>query len=127
MKTILLIEENNMMRLFLVNLFSRYFDIHAVAHVKGAVDYLQSEIPDMIISEIQPSLEAFNSVGNANLLRQSIPWMVLTGKDAAEERINAFKQGAKDCISKPFNPEELLIRAKLILNSEYIGSIRTVA
>ena len=43
------------------------------------------------------------------------PVLMLTAKDAAEDRIEGLRTGADDYLSKPFEPEELLLRIEAIL------------
>jgi len=41
-----------------------------------------------------------------------LPVIILTGKDAVSDKINAFELGADDYITKPFVAEELILRIK---------------
>ncbi len=45
-----------------------------------------------------------------------IPIILLTAKDEVENRIKGLELGADDYISKPFEPKELLLRIKNIIN-----------
>ncbi len=59
---------------------------------------------------------------------RNIPLFMLTDQDKSSERIDAFSLGAKDTLSKPFNPKELVLRIDSILNiSSSMAEIRTVA
>tara|TARA_B100000579_G_C22575112_1_gene730785 strand:- start:327 stop:833 length:507 start_codon:yes stop_codon:yes gene_type:complete len=44
------------------------------------------------------------------------PIILLTAKGEAEERIHGLEVGADDYLSKPFEPKELILRIKNILN-----------
>ena len=44
------------------------------------------------------------------------PIILLTAKGQANERIEGLEQGADDYLAKPFEPKELLLRIKNILN-----------
>ena len=46
----------------------------------------------------------------------SIPIILLTAKGEVENRIKGLELGADDYISKPFEPKELLLRIKNIIN-----------
>jgi two-component system phosphate regulon response regulator OmpR len=43
------------------------------------------------------------------------PVLMLTAKDASEDRIEGLKTGADDYLAKPFEPQELLLRIEAIL------------
>ena len=45
-----------------------------------------------------------------------IPIILLTAKDEVENRIKGLELGADDYLSKPFEPKELLLRIKNIIN-----------
>jgi len=45
----------------------------------------------------------------------SVPIVLLTAKSDTSDRISGLKAGADDYISKPFDPEELLLRIKAVL------------
>ena len=52
------------------------------------------------------------------------PIILLTAKGEAEERIHGLEVGADDYLSKPFEPKELVLRIKNILNKTKIKNIK---
>ena len=46
-------------------------------------------------------------------------FLMLTAKDAAEDRFSGFELGADDYLIKPFLPKELLLRVQAILKRSY--------
>jgi DNA-binding response OmpR family regulator len=111
MNTILLIENHEMMRLFLLNLLGADYDVHAVATIQEATSWLKGGHADLILGGYTDAQLA----SEVNRLREyaaakSTPWIVLTEQDKSEQRIKALSWGAKDCVSKPFNPVELKLR-----------------
>lgn len=129
MNTILIIEDHEMMRLFLVNLFSKEYDVTSVSSPEQAANWLQNNEADMIVGDFPNSS---NSIGlhqiSALTKQNNIPWIVLTDQDKSDQRIKAFQWGAKDSISKPFNPMELSLRVKTHLPKyNQSNSYRTVA
>lgn len=132
MKKILIIEDNYMMRVFLLNYLSKTYDVKAVENPSEALELsAQGAHFDMIVSDYQIS----NSEEEAALhaLNMQLSWkgtslFVLTDEDKSDQRINALSTGAKDTLSKPFNPQELNLRINTMLDqaNQFTG-LRTVA
>ena len=115
MKSILLIEDNDMMRMFLVHFLGQDHQVYAVKTPQEAEEWLKSEPVDIIVSDYPANpflVVQIKSLKNAAENRR-IPILMLTDQDKSEQRIHAFQWGAKDCLSKPFNPVELKMRMQL--------------
>lgn len=82
---------------------------------KTAVEYLENNIPDLILLDIMmpemDGLELCRIIKNEPGLCE-IPVIFLTAKNQTEEMAEGFKAGGVDYIIKPFKAEELLIRVK---------------
>lgn len=79
----------------------------------------QGNIPDLIISDIRmPEMrgDEFLAYLKKDLMFASVPVVILSGEDSSTERIRLLQEGAEDFIIKPFNPMELKIRIKKILD-----------
>lgn len=80
-------------------------------------DYQGSSEPyDLIVLDLglpgKPGLEVLRDWRARGL---STPVLVLTARDSWAERIEGLKAGADDYLTKPFHPEELLLRIKALL------------
>ena len=51
----------------------------------------------------------------SNQLVKHIPVVMLSSEDSTTERIRLLQEGAEDYIVKPFNPMELKVRIKKII------------
>lgn len=76
--------------------------------------------PDLVVLDaMMPGLDGFE------VLRQlkedpstrSIPVMMLTARKEEKDIVGALSRGARDYLVKPFMPEELVARVRLILGS----------
>lgn len=68
----------------------------------------------ILLDVMLPKLDGFSLLNMLRKTRQT-PVIMLTAKDAEQERITGLRQGADDYISKPFNSTELLLRIEALL------------
>ena len=76
-------------------------------------------IPDLILLDIKmPDMDGYTVCRHlkANSATQNIPVIFLSALDDVLDKVKAFEVGAVDYITKPFQVEEVLIRAKNQLN-----------
>lgn len=132
MKKILIIEDNYMMRMFLINYLGRSYDVTAVESPHRALPLQdRGEQFDLIISDYYPEDKgesiAFQLL-TSQIDHEETSLFVLTDHDKSEQRISALSNGARDTLSKPFNPQELRLRVSSVLNenNQFTG-LRTVA
>jgi DNA-binding response OmpR family regulator len=91
----------------------------SVAH--SGVDGLKlarRESPDLIILDIlMPGMDGYEVCRElrADPLLGNVPVLFLTAKGKDEDKIEGFRAGADDYLTKPFNIDELILRAKAIL------------
>ena len=79
----------------------------------------EGNVPDLIISDIRMPLmtgDEFLRYMKNNELFKSIPIVMLSSEESTTERIRLLEEGAEDYILKPFNPLELKIRIKKIID-----------
>lgn len=91
-----------------------YFDdpIKAIAWLQ------EGNMPDLIVSDINmPNMSGveFLDYAKKNDLYKAIPFVILSGEDSTSQKISLLEKGAEDYISKPFNPMELKVRLKKIV------------
>jgi len=91
------------------------YRVATAADGEEALNKAQSERPDLVILDwMMPKL---NGLDTAKLLRETgpAPILMLTARDAVENRIEGLNSGADDYLMKPFAPEELLARIRALL------------
>jgi DNA-binding response OmpR family regulator len=120
MKKILLIDDKASIGKVVSMYLSKEYEFKYLDNALKALEWLQQgNIPDLIISDIRmpdmTGVEFLAYVKNNELLK-SIPVIILSSEDSTTERIKLLEDGAADYILKPFNPLELKIRIKKILD-----------
>ena len=109
-KKILVVDDETIICMILENFLSKSYDLITVNDGLGALKWLENNIPDLIISDIQmPNMDGFEFLKK---LRQRgftkhTPVIMLSGRSESMERIKCYQHGAQDYLTKPFNPEEL--------------------
>ena len=94
------------------------YDVMYLENPIKAIDWLnEGNVPDLIISDIRmPLMRGDEFLMKANELFKSIPIVMLSSEESTTERIKLLEEGAEDYILKPFNPLELKIRIKKIID-----------
>ena len=78
-----------------------------------------SHQPDLILMDVSmPNLDGFTACRllKADPATRHIPVIFLTAKNAPEERLQGFRLGGVDYVSKPFLAEEVIARIRIHLN-----------
>ncbi|MEI7895639.1 MAG: response regulator [bacterium] len=108
---ILIIDDEQTMRLLLEKFLSKNYDVVAKKDGKEALEWLEENLPDLIISDIQmPNMDGYDFL---TMLRKRgftkhTPVIMLSGaSEKSEDRVRCYQAGAQDYLTKPFSPVEL--------------------
>ena len=78
--------------------------------VKEAILTAKEETPDLIVLDVMlPDGDGFSLMQHFRTFT-NVPIIFLTAKDEAADKLSGLGLGADDYISKPFMPQELLLR-----------------
>ncbi|RHJ87812.1 PleD family two-component system response regulator [Parabacteroides sp. AM08-6] len=117
-KSILLVDDKYEIARIIMLYLSGYKVIYYENPTK-AINWLQEgNIPDVIISDLNmPEMngEDFVEYLKSNDKYCNIPILIMTSIESDSTRKRLFEKGANDFILKPFNPEELKTRIKVLL------------
>jgi len=114
---ILLIEDDPNLGLILQeNLQLQGFEVElCVDGEEGRTSFLQNQFDLCLLDVMLPKKDGFTLAGEIRKINQDIPIIFLTAKSLKEDRIEGFKIGGDDYITKPFSMEELLLRIQAVL------------
>ncbi|MDX1523885.1 MAG: response regulator transcription factor, partial [Anaerolineae bacterium] len=83
---------------------------------REALTHLQSETPDLIILDwMMPEIDGIEVLRRLRAAEDEIPVLVLTARDAIEDRVIGLDGGADDYLVKPFATAELLARLRSLM------------
>jgi DNA-binding response OmpR family regulator len=119
---ILIVEDNDDMRFYLKEILGSAVDIAEARHGREALQWLESRIPDLILSDVMmPEMDGPEFLQHLKRSKEyrGIPVVMLTARASEEDLLQGLSLGVDDYIIKPFNARELKIRIhNLITNQE---------
>lgn len=89
--------------------------VHTTDGVKGKAHYLKETFDLCILDVMLPHKDGFTLAAEIRQLNQNVPLIFLTARDRVDDRLNGFRTGCDDYITKPFSSEELNMRIDAIL------------
>lgn len=115
-QTILIVEDEERIAHWVKSYFERAGFRAVVAHDgKTGLDLAESGDPALIILDLMlPGLDG-REICRRVRRASDVPIIMLTARDAQQDRISGLDMGADDYVVKPFDPEELVARAKAVL------------
>jgi signal transduction histidine kinase/DNA-binding response OmpR family regulator/ligand-binding sensor domain-containing protein len=120
-KTVLVVEDEKEIHLFLNDLLGEKYKIIATYNGIEALEALENKIPDIIISDVMmPLMDGVDLCKKVktDIKTCHIPFIMLTAKDSVIHRIEGLESGANSYIPKPFYPDHLLIRVQKLLEEK---------
>lgn len=111
---LLIIEDTADMREYISDSLSHQYQCHSAANGQIGLHQAQEIMPDLIICDVMmPVMDGFELTQNIkqNPLTCHIPVILLTARGDKDSRLTGFRALADDYIAKPFDAQELLIRA----------------
>lgn len=94
----------------------RKFAVDMAADGETGLDYLLRGIYDLAIVDVGlPRVQGFEVTARARTECVRTPILILTARDAVEDRVRGLESGADDYLVKPFEQSELLARIQAIL------------
>ena len=92
------------------------FEVKGVSNGKEALDALELEKFDMIISDIMmPIMDGYTLVREIRESGNKIPVLMITAKDAFNDMYIGFNSGTDDYMVKPININEMVLRVNALL------------
>ncbi len=81
-----------------------------------ALARVQEQRPDVVVLDwLLPKLDGLTVIQRLRMAGDTTPVLMLTARDAVEDRVAGLDSGADDYLVKPFAPAELLARVRALL------------
>ncbi len=116
MRLLLVEDEARIARLLARGLEEQSYAVDAVARGEDALYQVEINDYDLIILDVMiPGKDGFATCRAIRSLGKRMPILMLTARDAVEDRIHGLDSGADDYLTKPFEFGELLARLRALL------------
>jgi DNA-binding response OmpR family regulator len=114
---VLIIEDDRKLADFIARgLRAERFAVDLASDGAEGLKHLQTYEYDLLILDLMlPEINGSEVLRRMRLSHPSMPVLVLTARDATEEKVRHFEAGADDYLTKPFDFAELLVRIKALL------------
>lgn len=124
MVKILIVEDNNKLRKLIdVYLSHNGYKTYNATDGLEALNIINNNMIDLVICDIMmPNMDGFELIEELREIYSNLPILIVTAKEAKEDKILGFKLGIDDYMVKPIDLEELLMRVKALLRRANINN-----
>jgi two-component system copper resistance phosphate regulon response regulator CusR len=114
---LLIVEDDPKLAEFVARgLRAELYAVDLAADGREGQQYINSYEYDLLILDLMlPFISGSELLRRVRQSHPSLPVLVLTARDAIEEKVRHFEAGADDYLTKPFDFAELVVRVKALL------------
>lgn len=113
---ILLVEDEKKLSDTIKESLEDEYDIEQAFDGEDAILFAKQDIYDVIILDLMlPIKNGYEVLDEIRAEGISVPVLILTAKDALNDKLKGFKKGADDYLTKPFAKEELKARIEAMI------------
>lgn len=113
---ILIVDDNpNNLRLLSIMLTEESYKVRSVTNGPMALIAAQAALPDLILLDINmSSMDGYEvcQALKANVFTAEVPVIFVSALDEVLDKVKAFAVGGVDYITKPFHPDEVMVRVE---------------
>jgi two-component system response regulator MprA len=117
METILIVDDDaRLLKMLQRTLVYEGYDVLTAEDGQKALDRVYDQHPDLVVLDwMLPELDGLDVLGALRAGQTETPVLMLTARDAIEDRVEGLEGGADDYLVKPFAPAELVARVRALL------------
>lgn len=124
MITILVVDDDpKLLNMLQRTLTHEGFHVLTAPDGNAAIEKVQTHHPDVIVLDwLMPGLDGIGVIKQLRAADDQTLILMLTARDAVEDRVEGLETGADDYLVKPFAPAELLARIHALLRRPSVAS-----
>ena len=116
LKILIAEDDRELRKLFSHVLIKNGYTVRCVGNGKEALDCLENDYFDLIISDIMmPVMDGYEFVSRLREAGNTTPVLMITAKDAFDDMRLGFLSGSDDYMVKPINVNEMVLRCGALL------------
>jgi two-component system response regulator MprA len=117
MATVLIVDDDQkLLKMLRRTLSYEGFDVVTATGGREALAQVDAHRPDVIVLDwLMPGLDGIGVMERLRSMHDETMILMLTARDAIEDRVEGLESGADDYLVKPFAPAELLARVHALL------------
>ncbi|AIQ17608.1 heme response regulator HssR [Paenibacillus sp. FSL H7-0357] len=126
MITILVVEDNETLRQLICTVLGKHgYRVLAAEDGQSALDILEAEYIDLIISDIMmPQVDGYELIEHLRQSNNNLPVLIITAKDSFQDKQKGFLVGTDDYMVKPVDINEMVLRVGALLRRAQIVNER---
>ncbi|MEK4064244.1 MULTISPECIES: response regulator transcription factor [Paenibacillus] len=126
MITILVVEDNETLRQLICTVLGKHgYRVLAAEDGQSALDILEAEYIDLIISDIMmPQVDGYELIEHLRQSNNNLPVLIITAKDSFQDKQKGFLVGTDDYMVKPIDINEMVLRVGALLRRAQIVNER---
>jgi two-component system OmpR family response regulator len=115
-RLLLVDDEDNLRSMLEAALRHSGFEVHPAVNGRDALEAVPAVRPDLIVLDVMlPDLDGFDVCKRLRSSADRTHELILTARDATEDRVRGLTLGGDDYLVKPFSLEELIARITAVL------------
>ncbi len=113
---LLLVEDDLRLGNALLKLLSTFYRVHWVRKLEAAQRHFEAADYDLVLLDLGlPDGDGVGWLASLRAAGSDLPVLIISARDALDERVRGLDTGADDYLVKPFEPDELLARIRVLL------------
>ena len=114
---VLVVDDDARLREYMrVNLELEGYSVKEAEDAQRALDAIENQAPDLVLLDVvMPGIDGWELLQRLQERHGSIPVIMFSGKVDEQSVTEAAERGARGFVGKPFDPQELLSRAKALV------------
>ena len=122
-KLLVVDDDQNLLELLKMRLESADYEITTASREEDALEAIKGQIFDLSIVDLQLAhRDGISIMEEFHLILPEMPVIILTAYGTIESAVEAMKRGAYSYLTKPFDPEDLLLQIERALENRRLTS-----
>ncbi|MDF2959557.1 MAG: heme response regulator HssR [Paenibacillus sp.] len=128
MASLLVVDDDNHIReLMSAVLRHEGFEVLEAGHGIEALAVMEASKVDLVILDVMmPEMDGWDLCAKLRNRYPELPLLMVTAKGETQQKVKGFGLGADDYLVKPFDPIELVVRAKALLKRYRVEPSQTI-